>query len=349
MHYMKKKFVTRKERGVFMKPFEKDRFCCRPALALFIILCLAFCGCGKDVEDQALRPSPEPHTKVLTVSPQQTVVAYFLDTRGKNLVPLTMQVNETREVAFVALQKLLAGAPNDFVQSPLPTGIKVKDLYLEQGVICVELTEEFFQTESEQVEAGLRCIVATVGWASPEKQVNILVDGQLVEKIGEKEIAQPLSYTAVNPGDDAVIEGEGAKIVHVYYSDDEAMYLVPVSFAVGADEDVYTFVMKKLVAGPPKNMGLQSTMHQGTALNAVTKEGTLVKIDISKDAVSYGGGTAFEYVFVQSVLTTFAQFPEVETVQILIDGEPYDLLPEGTDIEMPLAVNKTVNYILNQE
>ena len=25
------------------------------------------------------------------------------------------------------------------------------------------------------------------------------------------------------------------------------------------------------------------------------------------------------------------------------------LLPEGTDIEMPLAVNKTVNYILNKE
>ena len=316
------------------------------ALCLSLGLCLSLVGCGSEQEDPALRPSPEPSTKVLTAVPSQTVVAYFLDSEGKNLVPLSMQTNETREVAFVALQKLLAGAPNDFVQSPLPAGIKAKDLYLEKGVICVELTEEFLQTAPEQVDNSLRCIVATVGWAAPEKQVNILVDHQLVEKIGDKTISQPLSYTPINPVDNSV--KTDSPTVQVYFSDNQAMYLTPVSYC-RPEEDVYTFVMKKLVEGPPKNTGLVSTLYKGTRLNSVTVSEGTAKVDLSKEAVAYGGGTAFEYLFVQSILATFAQFPEVETVQFFIDGEPYDLLPEGTDIEMPLPVNKTVNYILNQE
>lgn len=316
------------------------------SLSLCLGLCLSLAGCGSTPEDPALRPSPEPSTKVLTAAPSQTVVAYFLDSEGKNLVPLSMQTNETREVAFVALQKLLAGAPNDFVQSPLPAGIKAKDLYLEKGIICVELTEEFLQTAPEQVDNSLRCIVATVGWASPEKQVNILVNHQLVEKIGEKEISQPLAYTPVNPADNSVTAD--CQTVQVYFSDSQAMYLTPVSYC-RPEEDVYTFVMKKLVEGPPKSTGLVATLYKGTKLNNVTVSDNTAKVDLSKEAVSYGGGTAFEYLFVQSVLATFAQFPEVKTVQFFIDGEPYDLLPEGTDIEMPLDVNKTVNYILNQE
>lgn len=315
-------------------------------LTLCLGLCLALTGCDNAPEDPALRPSPEPSTKVLTVSPSQTVVAYFLDSQGKNLVPLTMQTNETREVAFVALQKLLAGAPNDFVKSPLPAGIKAKDLYVEKGILCVELTEEFLQTAPEQVDNSLRCIVATVGWAAPEKQVNILVNHQLVEKIGEREISQPLTYTPVNPAD-ANVTADSQR-VQVYFSDNQAMYLTPVSF-VRPEEDAYTFVMKKLVEGPPKATGLVSTLYKGTKLNSVTVSDGNATVDLSKEAVAYGGGTAFEYLFVQSVLATFAQFPEVETVQFLIDGEHYDLLPEGTDIEMPLSVNKTVNYILNKE
>lgn len=315
-------------------------------LCLSLGLCLSLAGCGNAPEDSALRPSPEPSTKVLTTAPSQTVVAYFLDSEGKNLVPLSMQTNETREVAFVALQKLLAGAPNDFVQSPLPTGIKAKDLYLEKGILCVELTEEFLQTAPEQVDNSLRCIVATVGWAAPEKQVNILVNHQLVEKIGEKAISQPLAYTPINPADNSI--KTDSQTVEVYFSDSQAMYLTPVSYC-RPEEDVYSFVMKKLAEGPPKNTGLVATLYKGTKLNSVTVSDGTAKIDLSKEAVAYGGGTAFEYLFVQSVLATFAQFPEVKTVQFFIDGEPYDLLPEGTDIGMPLPVNKTVNYILNQE
>ncbi len=338
----------KKENNILAK--EKDRIVRHRHKGIAICLCLALslamAGCGTAPEDPALRPSPEPSTKVLTLSPSQTVVAYFLDSEGKNLVPLSMQTNETREVAFVALQKLLAGAPNDFVQSPLPAGIKAKDLYLEKGVICVELTEEFLQTAPEQIDNSLRCIVATVGWAAPEKQVNILVNHQLVEKIGDKAISQPLSYTPINPADSSV--KTDSPIVQVYFSDNQAMYLTPVSYC-RPEGDVYTFVMKKLTEGPPKQAGLVATLYKGTKLNSVTVSDGTAKVDLSKEAVAYGGGTAFEYLFVQSILATFAQFPEVETVQFFIDGEPYDLLPEGTDIEMPLPVNKTVNYILNQE
>ena len=293
-----------------------------------------------------MRPSPEPHTKVLTVQPQETVVVYFLDGSGKNLVPLTMEINETREAASVGLQKLLAGAPNDFVRSPLPGGVKMKDLYLDSGVICVELTEEFLQTPPEQVEGSLACIVATVGWAAPQKQVNIIVNQELVQEIGGKKITQPLEYYAVNPYDGEHLALEES--VQVYFGDQDAMYLVPVSYPAPED-DLYGFVMKKLAEGPPKQTGLIAPLWQGTKINSVSVADGIATVDFSKEAVAYGGGTAFEYLFVHSVLTTFAQFPAVEQVRFLIDGEPYALLPEGTDLETPLAVNRAVNYILSNE
>ncbi len=319
---------------------------------LVVVLCSLFClfmlaGCQNQLDEPPLRPTPGPHTKVLSDVPQQTAVVYFLDGQGKNLVPLTMQMHETREVALVSLQKLLAGAPNDFVQSPLPAGVKVKDLYLEDGVICVDLTEEFLKMEQEQVEKSLACVVATIGAASPKKQVAVFVEGSAVTEIAGEEISQPLSYTAVNPYQTGKIIDPQEKAV-VYYSDDQAMYLVPVSYPL-PEEDPYTFVMEKLVAGPPKEKGLSSTVWKNTKLNGVTVDDGIATVDFSKEAVAYGGGTAFEYLFVQSILTTFAQFPEVQQVKFLIDGEHYDLLPEGTDLEMPLPVNKTVNYIAGNE
>lgn len=331
-----------------MKRFTKYSIHLRLAWALSVMLCLALTGCSRQEAPSTLRPSPEPQTKVLTTAPQQTVVAYFLDAQGKNLLPLTMETNETREVPFVALQKLLAGAPNDFVQSPLPTGIKAIDLYLEKEIIYVDLTAEFLQTAPAQVANSLRCIVATVGWASPQGLVNILVEGEPVEEIGGKKISQPLSYGAINPVGAA--ENTAERTVQVYYGDEQAMYLVPISYScAGQGEEAYSFVMKKLIEGPPKNMGLQRTMYGNTRLNGVAAEKDMVTIDLSREAVAYGGGTAFEYLFVQSVLATFAQFPEIKQVKLLIDGAPYDLLPEGTDISMPLGVNRTVNHILNQK
>lgn len=313
-------------------------------LVLALVSCFLFAGCQKPEEGQPLRPTPEPHTKVLTTEQQKQAVVYFLDGQGKNLLPLTMEMNETREVALVALQKLLAGAPNDFVKSPLPTNIKVKDLYLENGSICVDLTEEFLQIEADAVEPSLACIVATVGGFSPAKQVKIFVEGNLVEKIGEVPVSQPLAYTAVNPYQDGKIL-DPEESVAVYYGDDQAMYLVPVSFPA-PEEDPYTFVAEKLVAGPPRAKGLMKTVYQGTKLNGVTVADGIATVDLSKEAVAYGGGTAFEYLFVQSVLATFAQFPAVEQVQFLLDGKTYALLPEGTELDMPLPVNQTVNYIV---
>jgi germination protein M len=105
--------------------------------------------------------------------------------------------------------------------------------------------------------------------------------------------------------------------------------------------------MQELVKGPPLNSDLVKTIWSGTRLLGVSydSENRLATINLSKEVRGYGGGAAAEVLLVKSILVTLTSIDGVDWVQILIEGEKTDYLPEGTDISKPLARPEYINFV----
>jgi len=97
-------------------------------------------------------------------------------------------------------------------------------------------------------------------------------------------------------------------------------------------------LIEELIRGPYGV--LVRTIPEGTKLNSVylLSDGTLV-VDFSREIQTlHTGGTTGEILTVYSIVNSLAMnFPQVETVQILIDGDEVETLVGHLDLEQPLT------------
>ncbi|BCV23193.1 GerMN domain-containing protein [Moorella sp. Hama-1] len=274
------------------------------------------------------------------------VLVYFLTRDGRYLVPVTVSFNPTREVAKVAVEKLLAGPQGDSLQPVFPEGVKLRDIYLlnDQQTVYVNLTREFLQIkDARQADLAVKALVLTMTNLTGVKEVQILVEGNKVPEVAGVKLDAPLA----RPGNvNSLLKDEGQKGVQVFFSDADAQYLVPVTVALppGAGEDnLPRAAVLALLAGPPADSGLTRTIWPGTRLLDLKVEGNLATVDLSSQVIGYGGGSAAETALLKSLLFTLTQFSGLDRVQILIEGKKREYLPEGTAINKPLSKPEALN------
>ena len=126
--------------------------------------------------------------------------------------------------------------------------------------------------------------------------------------------------------------------VRVYYPNDDGSRLVAVSRKVKPEggTDKYTAVMRSLMLGT-KEKGQSTIIPRQTKLRSVKVQGGVAKVDLSGDLVKhFVGGSTGEEMLVGSIVNTLTEFPEVKSVQILIDGNPVESLAGHMDLTMPL-------------
>lgn len=317
-------------------------------LFLFLLLfVLTGCSWGKDKpadgdnSDSTKKEAGSVERTALLVKDQELVVVYFAAPDGKNLVPVTLAIKPTEEAAKIAVEKLLAGPENDFSLPTISEGTKLKDLYLQGDTAYVDLTDEVLSTPEDSAEQTIDAIVFTLTEFPTVRDVQILINSQIKEKLGPVDISKPMARPeAINYYGDKPSDQNIAK---VYFSDSNAIYLVPVTMQVDAKNPPLS-ALKKLVEGPPKESGLVSTVWQGTKINDFKVEAGVAMVDFNAEVLGYGGGSAAETMLVNSVLFTLTQFPEIEGVQFLIEGRQIELLPEGTDVNSPLSAPSKINF-----
>lgn len=133
--------------------------------------------------------------------------------------------------------------------------------------------------------------------------------------------------------------------VKLYFSDDQAMYLVPeereIAFS-GSQEDLLKKIVEELVKGPT-DKNLYPTMPEKVAVHSVKLEKGLATVDFSPELKSkHSGGSTGENFTVFSLVDTLTEFPEVTNVQILIDGQKIDTLAGHLDTSEPFIRDNTL-------
>jgi germination protein M len=124
--------------------------------------------------------------------------------------------------------------------------------------------------------------------------------------------------------------------VNLYFSDSQAMYLVPEKRKISQIPSLARQAVIELIKGP-ENSDLYSTIPKGTQVNEVYIADDIVYIDLSEEIFkNHPGGSSGELMTVYSIVNTLTEIPPIKGVQILVGGNEMNSLVGHIDISMPL-------------
>jgi len=125
--------------------------------------------------------------------------------------------------------------------------------------------------------------------------------------------------------------------IKVYYPDDNGMKLVAETRMVETTQDgKYKVAMESLLSGT-KAKGVVTIIPKKAKLKSVAVKDGIATVDFSEDLVkNFAGGSTGEEMLVGSIVNTLTEFPEVKSVQILLEGKKVDSLAGHLDTSKPL-------------
>lgn len=124
--------------------------------------------------------------------------------------------------------------------------------------------------------------------------------------------------------------------VNLYFSDSQAMYLVPEKRKIPQISPLARQVVLELIKGP-NNSDFYPTIPEGTQVNEVYIVDDIAYIDLSEEIFkNHSGGSSAELMTIYSIVNTLTEIPPIKGVQILIEGNEMKSLTGHIDISMPL-------------
>lgn len=124
--------------------------------------------------------------------------------------------------------------------------------------------------------------------------------------------------------------------VNLYFSDSQAMYLVPEKRKISQIPSLARQAVIELIKGP-ESSELYPVIPEGTQVNEVYIADDIVYIDLSEEIFkNHPGGSSGELMTVYSIVNTLTEIPPIKGVQILVEGNEMESLVGHIDISMPL-------------
>jgi spore germination protein GerM len=149
--------------------------------------------------------------------------------------------------------------------------------------------------------------------------------------------------TAPEVPEGVTVVPEGSRTVSLYFAEEESAALLTETRLVAIGKDFVEQVaqiVRALLEGP-QGAGV-STIPEGTRLlNAFyDSESGTVYLDFSSELVAgHPGGSSAEYYTIAAIVRTVSEnFPEVQAVQLLVEGLQVGTLAGHVDIYKPLLV-----------
>ena len=147
--------------------------------------------------------------------------------------------------------------------------------------------------------------------------------------------------TTEGPTNTAQATNEKSNIV-LYFASEDGKNLVAEKREITFVTGIGKATIAELIKGP-KNTKLRKTIPEGTKMMDIDIQNGLATISFSKEMhEKHMGGSNGEQLTLYSVVNTLTQFPTVNKVQFLIDGQAVETLAGHADITKPLVRNETL-------
>lgn len=123
----------------------------------------------------------------------------------------------------------------------------------------------------------------------------------------------------------------------LYFSDKDATRLLQEKRTVRQTEDMPKTAVEELLAGS-STPELVTVIPRGTKLISLSVKQGIAFVDLTSDILNTPNrGSASESMIVTSIVNTLTEFPEIEKVQILIDGKNKETLYGHMDLSQPFT------------
>ena len=126
------------------------------------------------------------------------------------------------------------------------------------------------------------------------------------------------------------------KQVTVYYATSDAEYLMAEKRVI-ANDGQPAKAATELLFTEPLNKRLMRVMPEGVRLKNIFIKDNIAYADFNdKLSKNIGAGSTTERLVINSIVNTLTEFPEINQVQILIEGRKVDTLSGHMDLSAPL-------------
>ena len=133
--------------------------------------------------------------------------------------------------------------------------------------------------------------------------------------------------------------------VKVYFATKDALYLVPETHTVVGTESVNRAkeALAFLISGP-KTADLTAVIPPGSTVRDLKIRDGIAYADFSDALVKkHIGGSTSERLTVVAIVNTLTEFPDIQKVQILVEGKKVGTLAGHLDISQPLSRSEELN------
>jgi germination protein M len=111
--------------------------------------------------------------------------------------------------------------------------------------------------------------------------------------------------------------------------------------AGNSPEEAAGNLMRALIAGP-QTQGLTRVLPADTRVISVKIEKGLATMDLSKEATRLNAGSSLESLAITAIANTLTKLPDVDRVQLLVEGKVAESLAGHVDIRKPFRRDDTV-------
>lgn len=138
----------------------------------------------------------------------------------------------------------------------------------------------------------------------------------------------------------------------IFYSvDKDTDLLVPVSVSYPKREGIAKAVTEELVLGSPLStriaeFGLEMPLPQRTKVLGISIRDNVARVDFSEDFLDHKD-KIHEQLSVTALVYTLTQFPTIDSVQIIVNGQEIQSLLYDTYIKLPLDKDIGINTVVN--
>jgi germination protein M len=130
--------------------------------------------------------------------------------------------------------------------------------------------------------------------------------------------------------------------ITTYQSTKDAMYLVPEIHVVPKNSYPAKTALELLAASPIKPE-LVSVLPPGTKVLSVNVKNHIAYADFNDKLIkNNSGGSTDEILLVAAIVDTLTEFPEIQKVQILVNGEKVDTINGHMDTSEPLSRSEKI-------
>jgi germination protein M len=335
---------------------------------ILAITVLLLAACGSDEEKEVANEIDPPQVDYVDSDTDTEVNAnvdeevemtwrelYLFDKNGY-VVPQTLQVPKTLEVAKQSLEYLVQGGPitnllpNGF-GAVLPEGTEVNGIDVNNGVATVDFSAEFSSYSAEQEMKILQAITWTLTQFESIQEVELQINGESLD-------AMPVNGTPINgtmsrndginyefaSGTDIV----NSKPVTLYFlaHSNESYYYVPVTRHVNFEKDNIVATVEELISGPMHYTPLLTDFRPDVSmLSHPIYENGVLTLNFNEAVLGDEEGTAISEYVLQSLVLSLTELDGIEQIAVMVNGSTEVMMATGEMIAEPVSRPINVNKV----